>query len=626
MRRHLDRGVHARGRRAADQQRNLAHVAVVVLLHLAGDVLHFFQARRDQPRQANDVGAFDLGLGQDLVAGHHHAHVDDVEVVALQDHGDDVLADVVHVALDGGNHDLALGLDVFAGLFLKALFFLDVRDQVRHRLLHHACALDHLGQEHLALAEQVADDAHAVHQRAFDHVQRPAALGQDGLVGLFRILDDEVGDAVHQRMRQALVHAHRRLGRAAPVQLAAVVLGRALGRIGDFDQALAGVGAAVQHHVFDAFAQLGFDLVVDADHAGVDDAHVHAGLDRVVQEHGVDGLTHRVVAAERETHVANPARDLGAGQIGLDPARGLDEVDRVVVVFLDAGGDGEDVRVEDDVLGRETDLVHQDVVGAPADLDLALVGVGLALFIEGHHDRRRAVPAQQLGLLLEGVFTFLHADRVHDGLALHAAQAGLDDAPFGRVDHDRHARDVGFAGDQVQETHHRGLAVEHGLVHVDVDDLRAVLDLLARHRQRLLEVAVQDHPGKGLGAGDVGAFADVDEQGIVADGHRLEAGQAHGFGRFGANRVGWGRHGGSLSGSVPTAAMRAVAGAMGSERRCCTQAWRAHRVRCAPLQRSLGNRDFSQSWIGAGRRTCRPPFAAPRVPLRTTAATAGCRA
>jgi hypothetical protein len=50
--------------------------------------------------------------GQDLVAGHHHAHVDHFKVVALQDHGDDVLADVVHVALDGGDDDLALGLDV----------------------------------------------------------------------------------------------------------------------------------------------------------------------------------------------------------------------------------------------------------------------------------------------------------------------------------------------------------------------------------------------------------------------------------------------------------------------------------------------------------------------------------
>jgi hypothetical protein len=40
----------------------------------------------------------------------------------------------------------------------------------------------------------------------------------------------------------------------------------------------------------------------------------------------------------------------------LDQPRRLDERDGVVVVFLDAGGDREDVRVEDDVLRREADL------------------------------------------------------------------------------------------------------------------------------------------------------------------------------------------------------------------------------------------------------------------------------
>jgi hypothetical protein len=48
-------------------------------------------------------------------------------------------------------------------------------------------------------------------------------------------------------------------------------------------------------------------------------------------------------------------------------------------VLLDTGGDGEDVRVEDDVFGGKADLLGQDVVGAGADLDLARLGVGLAL-------------------------------------------------------------------------------------------------------------------------------------------------------------------------------------------------------------------------------------------------------
>ena len=82
-----------------------------------------------------------------------------------------------------------------------------------------------------------------------------------------------------------------------------------------------------------------------------------------------------------------------------DPGR-LDEVDRVVVVFLDAGGDGEDVRIEDDVFGREADAVDEDAVGARADRDLALAGVGLAVLVEGHDHGCGAV-AQHLARLLE---------------------------------------------------------------------------------------------------------------------------------------------------------------------------------------------------------------------------------
>ncbi len=57
----------------------------------------------------------------------------------------------------------------------------------------------------------------------------------------------------------------------------------------------------------------------------------------------MDGLAHRVVAAEAERHVRHAARHLGARQVLLDPARGVDEVHGVVVVLFDAGGHGEDV-------------------------------------------------------------------------------------------------------------------------------------------------------------------------------------------------------------------------------------------------------------------------------------------
>ena len=79
------------------------------------------------------------------------------------------------------------------------------------------------------------------------------------------------------------------------------------------------------------------------------------------------------------------------GRVCADLPRRLDEGDAVAVVLLDAGRDGEDVRVEDDVLGRKAGLFGQKLVGARADRDLALERVGLALLVERHHHDRRAI-------------------------------------------------------------------------------------------------------------------------------------------------------------------------------------------------------------------------------------------
>jgi hypothetical protein len=127
--------------------------------------------------------------------------------------------------------------------------------------------------------------------------------------------------------------------------------------------------------------------------------------------------------------------------------------------------------------GGKAELVHEQAVGARADADLFVAGGGLALLVEGHDDGGGAVAqeeraAEELGLAV------LERDRVDDALALQAFQAGLEHAPLRGVEHHRHARDVGLGGDEVEELHHRRLAVDQRLVDVDVDDVGAVLDLL----------------------------------------------------------------------------------------------------------------------------------------------------
>ena len=79
------------------------------------------------------------------------------------------------------------------------------------------------------------------------------------------------------------------------------------------------------------------------------------------------------------------------------------------------------------------------------------------------------------------------------------------------VHHHGDAGNVGLGGDEIEERHHRGFRIEQALVHVDVDDLRAVLDLVARHLQRGGVVARGDQLAEFRRAGDVGALADIDE-------------------------------------------------------------------------------------------------------------------
>ena len=199
-RRDLDRGVGARSRRSADEQRQPEALA----LHLGRDVGHLFQGWSDQAGQPDNVHLLGARLFQDPGSRNHDPQVHDLVVIARQNHTHNVLANIVDIALDGRHQDLAARSGVAGGLLLG----LDERDQMCHGLLHDSGALDDLGQEHLAGREEVADGVHAGHQRAFDDI--------DGMGGrnasLLGILDNEGIDTFDQRVRQPLRNGQRTPG------------------------------------------------------------------------------------------------------------------------------------------------------------------------------------------------------------------------------------------------------------------------------------------------------------------------------------------------------------------------------------------------------------------------------
>ena len=81
---------------------------------------HFVERRRDESAHADNVGPVFHGGFHDLVTIDHDAEVNDLIAVAAENHADDVFANVVHVAFNGGDDKGgSIGI-IFVTLFLQA--------------------------------------------------------------------------------------------------------------------------------------------------------------------------------------------------------------------------------------------------------------------------------------------------------------------------------------------------------------------------------------------------------------------------------------------------------------------------------------------------------------------------
>ena len=182
-------------------------------------------------------------------------------------------------------------------------FLLHERLEVGHRPLHGAGALDDLRQEHLAGAEQVADDLHAVHQRP--------SMTSSGRGYFWRASSTSCSMKSTTPCTSAC-DSRASTGAARQASILFLLRPAALDGRRKLDQPLGGVGPAVEDDVLDVLEQILRNVLVHDQLAGIDDAHVEAGLDGVIQKRRVHRFADDIVAAERERQIADAAADLHA--------------------------------------------------------------------------------------------------------------------------------------------------------------------------------------------------------------------------------------------------------------------------------------------------------------------------
>ena len=94
------------------------------------------------------------------------------------------------------------------------------------------------------------------------------------------------------------------------------------------------------------------------------------------------------------------------------------------------------------------------------------------------------------------LLTFLQGDGVHDAFAGRILQSLDYRIPVRGVYHYGSTGDGRLSGDVAQEDAHLLGWIHHRIVHVDVDDAGATLDLCFGNRQSFIILAAGDEPGE----------------------------------------------------------------------------------------------------------------------------------
>ena len=118
----------------------------------------------------------------------------------------------------------------------------------------------------------------------------------------------------------------------------------------------------------------------------------------------MNGFTYAIVATEREADIGNAATDFRARQIFFNPACSINKIYSIVVMLFNAGSNGKDIGVKNNIFRWKADLINENLIAALTNFCLALKGICLTHFVKCHHYRCCTVTTNQACLFSERLF------------------------------------------------------------------------------------------------------------------------------------------------------------------------------------------------------------------------------
>ena len=118
-------------------------------------------------------------------------------------------------------------------------------------------------------------------------------------------------------------------------------------------------------------------------------------------------------------------------------------------MLINPGPNRKDIGIKNNILRREPDFLHQQIVAALADLDLAFKRIGLSLFVEGHHHHGSTITLNQTGLFKKASLAFLKRNGIYNPLPLQTTKTSFQHTPFRGIHHHRDPGNIRFRSDQI---------------------------------------------------------------------------------------------------------------------------------------------------------------------------------
>ena len=126
----------------------------------------------------------------------------------------------------------------------------------------------------------------------------------------------------------------------------------------------------------------------------------------MVEKGGMHGLSDMIITAKRKRNITDSSADIGVRKILSNPFCCFKKIKRIGAVFFHACTHWKNIGVKNDILRWKTNSINEQVIGAFANFNSAIKGIGLTRFIKSHDNYCCSVTFDGFCLLDKHLFPF----------------------------------------------------------------------------------------------------------------------------------------------------------------------------------------------------------------------------